>query len=403
METPNLTQCRFGLKHLRSVLANGNDSLNEEEAAYLAQINASKRFLFESPTLSLPTVFFVQTGGSEIFFKECYESFPEPYVLLVQGKRNSLAASLEIKTFLSERKKRCILILGTPEECAKKLEDYHRYFMAEQTLRNSRLGVIGTPSDWLIGSPYDKEGIRFRFGVEIIEIPMEEFLEEVAKKEIKKPELIDVFKKKTSREEDLKESLYIYSALKNICVKYKLSGFTLRCFDLLQSRHQTSCLAFGLLNDEGIVATCEGDVPTMLSMALIQALTGKPSFMANPSEFDLAKNEAIFAHCTCPFSMIGEYTLHTHFESGLGFGIRGKFPLGKMTVVKLKPDLSALRALPCVVLDNLDRDDLCRSQIRVRFDGSLGELLNNPYGNHLAFASGDVAKQCLGFFDYLKA
>lgn len=392
---------KFGLMRLRSALAAGDKGLKEEETAFLRYVDPNKEFAFVKPNAALPTVFFVQTGGSEIYFKDCYASFPEPYCLLVQGKRNSLAAALEIKTFCAQQGKRCFLVMGEGKKCADELSRYHDFFQIEKSLRGMKLGVIGKPSDWLIGSPYSPKDIKKRFGIEIVNIPMKEFLDLVDERILSDTKAMKRFLEKTTRREDLRKSLYIHGALKRICAKYGLSGFTLRCFDLLQKKQETSCLAFGMLNDEGIVATCEGDVPTLLTMVLLRKLTGKPSFMANPSELNLEKGEAIYAHCTCPFSMVASYTLATHFESGLGFGIRGKFPKGKMTAAKLNADLSDLRALSCRIIDNPLRADLCRSQIRVRFDDDVSELVERPYGNHMAFVYGDVRRRLLDLFAYL--
>ena len=392
---------KFGFVRLRSALSAGDKTLKAEEAAFLAEIDPEKDFSFVKPTKSLPTVFFVQTGGSEIYFKDCYEDYPEPYCLLVQGKRNSLAASLEIKTFLANKGKRCLLIMGNPKEMHEQLDRYHRFQTIETHLHSMRLGVIGKPSDWLIGSGFSAREIKRVFGIEIVPIPMKEFLELVDERIMIDTKAMKRFLEKTSRREDLRKSLYIHGALTRLCQKYKLSGFTLRCFDLLKSKQETSCLAFGMLNDEGYVATCEGDVPTMLTMVLLKELTGKPSFMANPSELHVDEGEAIYAHCTCPFSMLRSYTLGTHFESGLGFGIRGEFPKAKMTMAKMKSDLTAMRALTCRVIENPLRADLCRSQIRVRFDDDIHELVEKPYGNHMAFAEGDHRAELLKLFDYL--
>ena len=392
---------KFGLMRLRSALSAGDKTLKAEEAEFLRYVDPNKEFSFVKADAKLPTVFFVQTGGSEIYFKDCYEGFPEPYCLLVQGKRNSLAAALEIKTFCAQRGKRCFLVMGEANKCAQALSEYHKFFRVEQTLRGAKLGVIGKPSDWLIGSPYSPKEIKRRFGIEIVNIPMKEFLDLVDERICADTKAMKRVLEKTSRREDLRKSLYIHGALKRLCNKYGLSGFTLRCFDLLKKTQQTSCLAFGMLNDEGIIATCEGDVPTLLTMFLIKALTDKPSFMANPSELNLEKGEAIYAHCTCPLSMVLDYTLATHFESGLGFGIRGKFPKGKMTMAKLNAELTDLRALSCRVMENPLRADLCRSQIRVRFDDDIHELVERPYGNHMAFVQGDVRAELLALFSYL--
>ena len=391
----------FGFHRLRSALSAGDKTLKAEEAAFLKQIDPKGDFLFAKPKADVPTVFFVQTGGSEIYFKDCYESYPEPYCLLVQGKRNSLAAALEIKTFLAQKGKRCVLALGQPSEIHACLERFHRHFLAERQLRGMKLGVIGKPSDWLIGSGFDAKDIKKRFGIDIIRIPMKEFLDLYEERILADTKAMKRFLEKTSRREDLRKSLYIHGALKRLCQKYGLAGFTLRCFDLIKAKQQTSCLAFAMLNDEGIIACCEGDVPTMLTMAIDKALTGQNGFMANPAEFDFVKNEAIYAHCTCPLTMLSSYTLATHFESGLGFGIRGQFEKQHLTLTKLNADLSKFRTLSCDVKENLLRADLCRTQIRLSFKQSPRCLVDDPYGNHVVFLQGDQKRALDDFFAYL--
>lgn len=391
----------FGFVRLRSALSAGDKTLKVEEVAFLKEIDPAGDFGFTKPKDGIPVVFFVQTGGSEIYFKDCYESYPEPYCLLVQGKRNSLAAALEIKTFLSQQGKRCLLLLGEPKEIHDQLNDYYAHYHAEVALRSMRLGVIGKPSNWLIGSGYNAKEIKKRFGIEIVSIPMKEFLELYDQRILAEPKAMKRFLEKTSRREDLRKSLYVHGALKRLCQKYSLSGFTLRCFDLIKAKQETSCLAFAMLNDEGMLACCEGDVPTMLTMAIAKSLTGKPGFMANPAAFDFDKKEAIYAHCTCPLTMLNSFTIATHFESGLGIGIRGQFDKTVLTLTKLKADLSSLRCLSCSVKENLLRPDLCRTQIRVKFDESPRILVDDPYGNHVLFLQGNEKENLEKYFAYL--
>src|SRR5699024_3890820 len=103
--------------------------------------------------------------------------------------------------------------------------------------------------------------------------------------------------------------LKIYIGLKNIVDKYNLDGLTVRCFDLLSKVNNTGCIALSLLNDEGIISSCEGDVPALISMLILNALSGEPVFMANPSSIDVEKNEVVFAHCTIPLDMTEDYVL----------------------------------------------------------------------------------------------
>ena len=50
----------------------------------------------------------------------------------------------------------------------------------------------------------------------------------------------------------------------------------------------------------GIPAACEGDQKSLISMVILNALTGESGFMVNPSCMNSEKKEIIFAHCTLP-------------------------------------------------------------------------------------------------------
>lgn len=119
------------------------------------------------------------------------------------------------------------------------------------------------------------------------------------------------------------KALQVYGALKRLIARYDLTGVTVKCFDLLGRIHTTGCLALALLNAEGIPAACEGDQKSLVSMAVLEALTGQAGFMANPSCMDPEKSEIIFAHCTLPINMPDSYHLVTHFESGIGVAVSG--------------------------------------------------------------------------------
>ena len=393
---------KVSLIHLRSVLNDALPALKEEEKAFLGAIDPKGEFLFEDDDKSLPGVFFVQTGGAETQFLAHYQDYESPYLLLVTGRRNSLAASLEILSFLHHRGLEGKIIFGDPSYMHDEIAKYARFIKARRIFRSTRLGVIGHPSDWLIASVVDYVTMKERLGIEIENVDYQEFLDEIENIKEVPDELMERFAKKTFRKTDLYESLRIYLALKEICRKHNLGGFTLRCFDLLNLKHETSCLAFALLNEEGIIAGCEGDVPALISMSLGKALFGEVGFMANPSEFDMETNSAIYAHCTCPFSFITSYTLANHFESGLGFGIRGKIREEDCVTFKINADASEVMALEGHIEENPVIATLCRTQIRVKFADSLNEILTKPHGNHMIFHYGHHKALIKEFFAFLK-
>ena len=176
----------------------------------------------------------------------------------------------------------------------------------------------------------------------------------------------------------------IYNALKDVIGKYQLQGFTLRCFDLLTTVKDTGYMPLARLNAEGFVAGCEGDVPAMLSMMIGRSLTGVSGFQANPASINPETGELLFAHCTIPLDMVERYELDTHFESGIGVGIRGFMKEGPVTIFKVSGDLSRRFIAEGYLVENQSKPDLCRTQqlIRLSDKSQAAYFLTNPIGNH---------------------
>lgn len=324
------------------------------------------------------TLFFIQSGGVENDFLNQYKQFPEPYLLLTYGSNNSLAASMEILSFLKQRNLRGEILHGSSDYIVKRLQVYSRLAEAKQQMKNQRLGIIGKPSDWLIASQVDPDYCFRRFQISLLDIPISELIscyqsEQLSFQPSEKKFFFD--------EKELKNAWKVYQALKKIQAKYQLQGLSIRCFDLLKAISTTGCLALSMLNDEQITATCEGDVASMLSMHILSLLTKQSVFQANPSKIDLAQNQIIFAHCTLPLSMCETYELMTHFESNIGVAIQGNLKKTDCTIFKLSNNLKDYFVEEGWIVENLHRQDLCRTQIIVTTNHP-DYFLKNPYGNH---------------------
>jgi L-fucose isomerase-like protein len=185
--------------------------------------------------------------------------------------------------------------------------------------------------------------------------------------------------------DEITDSEKIYDALKVLIDRYQLQGFTLRCFDLLSTVKNTGCMPLARLNAEGYVAGCEGDVPAMLSMMIVRSLLGISGFQANPSSINPETGEMLFAHCTIPLNMVERYELDTHFESGIGTGIRGYMKEGPVTIFKVSGDLSRHFVAEGTLVRNEAKPDLCRTQQVIQLaDKTLttNYFLTHPIGNH---------------------
>ena len=241
-----------------------------------------------------------------------------------------------------------------------------------------------------------------RLGISLVDIPMQELLD-----------VITVTPLRESNEQASADAIrnalpvanQIYDALKTIVERYQLQGFTIRCFDLLTAVHNTGCLALAKLNSEGVVAGCEGDVPAMLSMKIAQSLLGVSGFQANPASINPETGEMLFAHCTIPFNMVERYEFDTHFESGIGVGIRGYMKEGPVTIFKVSGDLSRSFIEEGELIHNQAKPDLCRTQqvIQLSHPGQASYFLTDPIGNHHIILPGHHKDLLEGFLHNVTA
>ncbi len=327
---------------------------------------------------------YVRTGGAEGIFKsllpEMLSRGISSYYLLTSGRSNSLAASLEILSYLRQQGLKGEILHGTPAYLRQRVQLLDRVASARTKLQGARLGVIGQPSDWLIASHADSVAVMDKLGVRIVEIPMEELLQEIAV--AKADKMPDDTPMKTDVRAAYPGATQIYHALEVLVRRHELSAFTLRCFDLLSSVGNTGCLALAKFNSAGIPASCEGDVPALLSMMIAQALVGRTGFQANPSRIE-ENGEMLFAHCTVPFNLVRKWQFDTHFESGIGLGIHGELPQGSVTVFKVDGKLERKFIAEGELVYNQYEDNLCRTQVVLKLKPEDARyFLTNPIGNH---------------------
>ena len=404
----------INLKPIYSFLHKKNKDLMNDDLLFIDEINnflvQEDLLIVENAKDALFNIILIGSGGTENLFLKQLKEDDEPIVILSTSRNNSLPACLEIKTYLENHNKLCFLLAGDENHIANMIKHIASIISAYKSVKDNRLGLIGGASSWLIASPVEPKVIYTNFKQNIIKIKMSE-LEELIEQEEK--EMLDLkhinhsneLIAKADNQEDLEMALVIYNALKKLVKKYNLNGLTIRCFDIIKKYKNTACLALALLNEEGITAGCEGDIHSLVTMHIVNSLTNRSSFMANPSKFNYEDQSVMLAHCTVPLNMVTSFKLMTHFESGLGIGIKGELPEGHVTLCKIAPEytLENTLCIPATIKENLNLANYCRTQILVALneDGLL-ELLKASFGNHIIVAYGDVYQDFLPLLSLLR-
>lgn len=253
-----------------------------------------------------------------------------------------------------------------------------------------RIGVLGEPSDWLVASGVDYRAARQRWGVEYVDVPLSRVEQYFAEDDADVWAEADAFLARAQgcvepTRGDVAKAVRLYHALKRIAVELRLDALTVQCFSLIPSTGTTGCLALALLNDEGIVAGCEGDLQSIFTMLLARRATGVDGFMANPACIDSVKGTITLAHCTIGLRQTVGYTVRSHFESQSGVAIQGMLPTGPVTIVKCGgADLSRYKILTGELVDNLSDERMCRTQLLVKLDADnpVSYFLEENIGNH---------------------
>jgi len=380
-----------------------NSELSRRIALYTQQLDKSGAVKATSNDFKEFNLLFIliASGGTEEIFLKTVDFVLDskiPFFLVSSTTDNSLPASMEILSWTKDNQvKTCKgIIHGSPEQIAIEVQEEIKVVAATNFISRSRVGVIGKPSDWLIASEVEYPVVTTRYGMEFEHVTMKDFLGRYAETTSEdenirfSSELESAFVEYSENNGAFLEAHRLYIAILQVIRSSKLNGITIRCFDLLNKIKNTGCLALSQLNDEGIPAACEGDVPALFSMMAIQSLGIGPSFMANPSR--IINNQITFAHCTAPRKLLETFHVTSHFESGIGLAIGGTLPKSPVTIFKVgNRQLSKAIILEGAIESTILSDNLCRTQVNISLNNT-EYFLRNPLGNHHLIVPGHNKK-----------
>ena len=352
----------------------------------------------------------IGTGGIEQdVIKFLSESrLSQPISLLSYGRQNSLPASMEIKAHLTSQGFESHIIHAPLDKLVQLIRKWCRFSQVEERIAQSRLGILGEPSSWLVASHVDSHAVRKRWGVTIERFPLTDLLELIDKETpietsgafeefVSSAECVDV------TDEALRDAGHVSQAVKRFVKQNRLDAVTVKCFTLLHKTGITGCLALSQVNDtENLIAGCEGDIPSTFTMMLVKFLTGQSAFMANVTEVDPDSNSAVFAHCTVPLGIVDSYEITSHAETGKSVGLRGQFKPQEVTIVKVfGNDLSQFWVTEGTLVENLRIEGNCRTQIRVSLKAPVDYFLEKPLANHHLIVLGEHVDLMREFLEFV--
>lgn len=174
---------------------------------------------------------------------------------------------------------------------------------AKKHLSCSKVARIGGTAEGFINLSYDAALYEKRLGVKIVDYELDEILEKMKnypenevkalltdlEKPDRAPEVGDV---------QMENSARLILALRNFAEKEKFDALAVSCWPEFQIKIGLStCMAFGQLNDAGLICSCEGDVPGAISMILLDDLSNKHPMIMDMVALDEKEDAITFWHC----------------------------------------------------------------------------------------------------------
>ena len=202
---------------------------------------------------------------------------------------------------------------GSPDsiDLMREISAYIKGASCVSNMNGQKLCVIGGRVSGMYTTMADIIQVKKYFGVEIVHIDsLRVYLEakKVNPEEIEnlKKVILPQFGKVETYEQVLDRSFRLYFALKKILIEEGCKIAAVKCMDEMINNYASFCLANSLLNDEGFIVSCEGDIYGALTMQILKEASGSMALFGDVNYIDLKKKVFRIVNCGSMPSLMAE-------------------------------------------------------------------------------------------------
>jgi len=296
---------------------------------------------------------------------------------------------------------------ASDEKCAQKTKQIATAYSLANCISKVRIGAIGGRVKGMTEIAYDEFSIKQKLGARVVNLDEKEMTEKVAAMsdedaekllEEKAPLLKDC--KILSSKKDMLESIKYYGAMRALTDEYALEALSVKCYTTYMGK---VCLGYSILAEEGVVASCEGDVTNALTMKLLYELSGKPVNNTDLLYLDEEANTILFAHCGSSGFSIAEGDIELAPVRLAETGVCSRFLMksGTVTAVNIcghgeqfRMAIMKGKAIPCGM-------EFPGNPVKIHFEKDVEdineEIMANGIGHHWMVGYGDYVEELKNF------
>lgn len=274
----------------------------------------------------------------------------------------------------------------------------------KSAIENAHVGIVGFRAHGFFNLGIDELKSFHETGILLDHYELNDiFSEDVTKKEIL---IWDQFIRKTFdisevTEEQVLKVAELSAKLKKFVDNNKLTALAIRCWpEFAKDFGISPCAAMSILQSEGYILGCEGDVEGTLSMLAHKAVGAETPFLADLSQIDLKEDYALMWHCgVAPCNLWDgkcNRSLDTYFAGGKG--VTADFVMKSGDVMALRIDSACgkhrifMQKGTGIPMEKL----LKGTYLKVRFENHIREVMDKVIytgvAHHVSLAYGDYEK-----------
>ena len=268
----------------------------------------------------------------------------------------------------------------------------------------NRIGIIGYRAKGFFNLDVDELDLYKQLGVLVDHFELEEVYNfEVGSDKVEKrvQQIKSIFDVSDITEQQTTKVAELTEKFEGFMDKYQLGTLAVRCWPEFAGGFGISpCAAMSVLQSEGRILTCEGDLLGSLSMLAHKAIGGETPFLADFSQVDLKENYGLLWHCGVAACNLWDgkcnRSLDNYFAGGKGVTADFVMKSGEISLLRIdyapgeyRIFLQKGKGIP------MDKD-LKGTYVKVTFEDNirnvLDKIIQNGIAHHISVVYGEFIK-----------
>jgi L-fucose isomerase-like protein len=282
--------------------------------------------------------------------------------------------------------------------------DWLAAMQAIATLKNARIGLIGSRAHTFYNVAFDELDTWRELGLLVDQYSLQELLDYPAGADAERNWLSMLghnFKQDDINEQQALLTARLAAKLDGFMADRNLTSLALRCWpEFAASYGIAPCGSLSLVQSKGRIIACEGDVEGAISMLIHRALGAETPFLADLSQVNFEKDEALLWHCgVAPCNLWDgrcEISLDSYHAGGRGVTAGFVLKEGALSLLRLDSAGRERRLFSREGLSLPMEKELKGTYARVKFDGGVKALLEqviyNGIAHHVSVAYGSYRR-----------